>query len=120
MASDRVKSTDKDEGRLSNGALAITVSREDSRVVLTVAGEIDMTSVPTLKARLNHVLADSSESVVVDLVGVTFMDSSGLAALISARQHLAGTRRTLSVRNPTPMVEKLLTMTGLYELLCKP
>jgi anti-sigma B factor antagonist len=55
-------------------------SAERTDGVLVVAGEVDMASAPRLRAALSH-LAAASGPLTVDLTGVSFLDSAGIAAL---------------------------------------
>lgn len=52
-----------------------------------VAGEIDMATVDAVRYELLTWLDDASSDVVIDLTGVTFMASAGLALLLDAAQH---------------------------------
>jgi anti-sigma B factor antagonist len=56
--------------------------------VVEVRGEIDISNVAELSRRVLQALADGETAVVLDLYNVTHLDSSGLAAVISANQHL--------------------------------
>jgi anti-sigma B factor antagonist len=54
---------------------------------VAVFGEVDIATVPELNRALAEAVADASiEQLVIDLLGVTFMDSSGLGALMAMRQ----------------------------------
>lgn len=64
--------------------LAITSRTLDNAVTLTVAGEIDLSNAENLYKALTEALAPGAP-VIVDLSGVGFMDSRGLAALVRAR-----------------------------------
>ncbi|WP_447002159.1 STAS domain-containing protein [Saccharothrix isguenensis] len=55
--------------------------------VLRVTGEIDMGSVDTVRAELLAWLESASDRVVLDLTGVMFLASSGLALLVEAARH---------------------------------
>ncbi|ODU12192.1 MAG: hypothetical protein ABT15_27575 [Pseudonocardia sp. SCN 73-27] len=74
--------------------MTVSVVRpEPGTVVVTVGGEVDMLTSPQLRSALvDHIGDDSVELVVVDLDGVTFLGTSGLAALIEVREaaHAAG------------------------------
>ena len=63
--------------------------------------------------RLRVALADSSGDVVLDLDGVTFMDSSGLQCVIDATRHLRANDGDLTLRRPGPAVRRLIEITGL-------
>jgi anti-sigma B factor antagonist len=62
-------------------------------LVLTVTGELDMATAPDLRERLVLATEGGATAVVVDLRGVKFMDSLGLAAILHARSRLGETGR---------------------------
>ena len=62
-------------------------SDQQGTTVLRLAGELDMATSPTLVKAL-HELQDDAHEIVVDLRGLTFLDSMGLSALMKA--HAAG------------------------------
>jgi anti-anti-sigma factor len=71
--------------RNQRDALTISTSRVGNASILTVGGEIDVHTVPRLRAELGDVLADRSGGpVFVDFTAVTFIGSAGLAVLVDA------------------------------------
>ena len=81
-------------------------------VVLTVSGELDAAAAPLLR---RHLLSGPHPGrVLLDLGGVTFMDSVGLRTLLEAA--LAGEPIELVRRSSA--VERILELTGTRELLC--
>jgi anti-sigma B factor antagonist len=64
------------EAPLANGAL------------LTIAGELDIATVPRVRERLTAIIERGVRRLVVDLRAVTFMDSTALAAFIHAKVQL--------------------------------
>ena len=68
---------------------------------------------PAVRDRLGEVVATTDHDVVVDLAAVTFMDSSGLAVLVQARQQCQGSCRRLLLVHPSPPVIRLLEVAGL-------
>ena len=56
--------------------------------VLPLEGEIDLHVSPEVAASLRAMIANKPEVLVVDLAKVSYMDSSGLAVLIDAMQHV--------------------------------
>jgi anti-sigma B factor antagonist len=100
---------------------ALAVERLDGVVVLRVDGELDMLTVPDLRAdvhRATAATADSAECVVIDLTTVRFLSSSGLHLLISIHADLAAESRTLRVvTGPGRAVVRPLRITGLDGLL---
>jgi len=64
--------------------MEIQREQHGSAVVVAVSGTVDIHSSPTLRAELRQPLGLKVPSIVVDLAGVKFVDSSGLATLIEA------------------------------------
>ena len=93
------------------------MSTEDPRLdvavdidgALVLEGEIDSYTAPELAERLN---ADTTIEVV-DLSAVTFIDSSGLRALVQAHQARVEAGSTLRLRAPSAAVQRLLEISGL-------
>lgn len=63
--------------------------------VVVVSGEIDAVTAPLLEERLLELVATGVERVVVDLRGVTFIESVGLGTLVAARKRLAAGDKNL-------------------------
>jgi anti-sigma B factor antagonist len=91
--------------------LQLTVDDGSEPVVVAVTGEVDITVADRLRQCLLAQADLGRRMIVVDLGGLRFMDSSGLSALIAARRRM-GTDGTIVLREPTPMVLKLLEVTG--------
>jgi anti-anti-sigma factor len=91
----------------------VELATEDGTSVILLSGELDMVSVDRIRPVIEEVLGAGSERLVFDVSGLEFMDSSGIALLVSA------TRRAQQVqlRHPTPIVRRLIELTGLTELL---
>jgi anti-sigma B factor antagonist len=87
------------------------LSEEVVRIALS--GELDMTRAYTFDEELRAVEAHEPSCICLDLSGVTFVDSSGLARIVAARRRAqrAG-RRLVLVRGPAP-VQRLLAMAAL-------
>lgn len=91
--------------------LTVTVRREDGPAVITVSGEVDLSTVSLLRERLFE-LADSGEPFIVDLEQVTFIDSTGLGALVGAYRRVAAHGGSLHVVCAQRQARKLLSLTG--------
>lgn len=66
--------------------LDVQLSDHTTAVVLKLNGDVDLGSAPVLVAALHDALERGSPAVVVDLSAVQFLASSGMAALLDARQ----------------------------------
>jgi anti-sigma B factor antagonist len=80
--------------------------------VVRPTGELDMVSADFLTERLVEV---AGSTVVVDLSGLSFMDSSGIAALIRAKVRMENDGDSLVVSRPRPNVLRVLEVTGLAD-----
>jgi anti-sigma B factor antagonist len=83
---------------------------------LTVTGEIDLATAGRFETELRAVISEANSPAEVDLSGVTFIDSSGLYALIRARQQVSETDVRLVLVNPSNACRLVLEVTGTAEL----
>ncbi len=81
--------------------------------VVAMRGEIDAIAIPSLSGCVDDVICAGHRRVVLDMAEVTFIDSVGLAAIVATSKRLAVHGGTLSVRQPSAHVRKLLDITGL-------
>ena len=96
--------------------LAVTVDRGDAGgAVVIVQGEIDLETSPELSAVLAGL--EPPGDVDLDLGSVTYIDSTGLRALLSARDAAIEAGGTLRVSAMSSIVARLIEITGCNELL---
>lgn len=79
-----------------------------------VAGEVDAHSSESFATALTEA-GEQSEAVIVDMGGVTFMDSSGLRVLVEAQQRAEAGGPSLVLRSPSRQITRLLDLAGLTE-----
>ena len=84
------------------------ITRRDNDVHVAIAGAVDLTCAREVSDTLTDALAHS-KTLVLDLSAVDFIDSTGLAALVS-KSVVKGA--DITVENPSPRVLRLLTITG--------
>ena len=94
------------------------VSRDSQgdAAIYSVEGQVDMHTSPELRSALKQGLLDKSSPIVVDLGGVTFIDSSGLATLIEALQAVGRYGGKLRLCGLSPEVRKLFDLARLNEV----
>jgi anti-sigma B factor antagonist len=80
--------------------------------VVSANGEIDLATAPGLREALVFA-AGYSDRIIVDLTGVTFLDSSGVRVLLEAQARSSRRGGSLSLVGPVPAVQRVLTITGL-------
>jgi anti-sigma B factor antagonist len=85
----------------------------DGVPVVSVVGEIDVATAPQLRDRLRERTPPGAEVVVVDLLDVTFLDSTALGVLVGAlkRSREAGGDLRLAINQPR--IRKVFEITGL-------
>lgn len=89
---------------------------ESDRAVLTVHGEVDVYTAPTLRERILTVISEGASTVVVDLSKVGFMDSTGLGVLVGALKRLRQSDGNLIVVCDSEPVLKIFAVTGLTDV----
>ena len=93
----------------------IRLRRETRRgdSALVVIGEIDMSTAPAFRHELDVVVASAHSPAYIDLSEVSFMDSSGLNALIDASRAAQFVGVQLVLVAPAAGVRRLLDLTGM-------
>lgn len=97
--------------------VTIDVSVAGFATVVTAAGEIDSTTAPVLRERLETLLDGDVHEVTVDLGQVTFLDSAGLCVLATAHRRAVRQDVRLRVLASSRAVIRPLQITGLWDLL---
>jgi len=96
----------------------IDVNESDGTVRVRLGGEIDVSCVRTVRAAIGAFVGlDDVRVIVVDLADVTFLDSSGLGALLAASQRAKGARQHFEITNPSTAVQRVLEVTGTRHLV---
>jgi len=84
--------------------------------IITVFGEIDVATAPQLRDCLHRVIAQSHATVVVDLLAVTFLDSTALGVLVGALKRCREFGGELHVVVTDPRIIKIFEITGLTKV----
>jgi anti-sigma B factor antagonist len=93
--------------------LSLSASSTGTQTILLVRGEVDVHSAPVLQSRLAEILDSGQQSVVVDLSGLSFIDSTGLGALVQTRNHAQQAGAVLRLVCNSERMLKLFRITGL-------
>jgi anti-sigma B factor antagonist len=94
-------------------AITVTTSAEGGAPVVSLSGELDLTNAGRVKSAIGDVIAAGAGRLVVELSGLEFMDSSGLALLASFARKVP----EVELRDPSPIVRRLIDLTGLAGIL---
>jgi anti-sigma B factor antagonist len=87
----------------------------DSQVVVVLTGELDVAVAVRVVAELS-VVAARERDIIVDLTGLEFIDSSGLAALVRVRRQARHAGGDLLLAAPQRQVLRLLSLTRLIDV----
>jgi anti-sigma B factor antagonist len=94
-----------------------SIDRDAGTATVTLRGEVDILTVDQVRVALGEALATAPQEIVVELAELSFIDSTGLGALIFGFQRArdAGVRFRLANANST--VRQILVLSGLLEVV---
>jgi anti-sigma B factor antagonist len=96
----------------------LEVDVSDGIRLISVFGEVDVASAPAVGHALREAEVSAATSVVLDLAGVTFLDSAGIRVLMDAVSASQSGQNKLSVRRDyQPQVDRVLAIAGVIEAL---
>ena len=99
---------------------ALSVHPDRDRVRVTATGEIDIVTAPLLAAQLKDLWAAGWTDVTADLTGVTFLDSTGVHVLVTARSDAIERGAAFFVTNGDAAVSQVLKICGVEDLFTSP
>jgi anti-sigma B factor antagonist len=97
--------------------VTIEAVRFGAVVVVTVSGELDITTTPALREALDQAIAEKPDTLVLDLTGISFMDSIALAAVLQASRKIGDARRLPIIVDAGSYARLILDATGLSDRL---
>jgi anti-anti-sigma factor len=87
-------------------------------LVLALRGEVDMATAGMVKQAATKAITDDGyRRLVLDLSQVSFMDSSGLHAIVDAQRAMQAAGGQVKVVNGSPSLARIFELTGLNRLL---
>lgn len=98
------------------GRLGVALTYREDVAWLTLAGELDIVGVPRFDALVASAFV-MADRLVVDLAELSFVDSTGIRALLRARRRAIESGATLEVANASPVVGRVLSDAGLEHVL---
>jgi anti-anti-sigma factor len=105
------------ERMIENGVLAARSGRDGDEHVLRLSGELDLSSYELLNAELRRVEATDVSRIVIDLSGLTFLDSVGIRLLVEADARSRADGSRLQLIPGGDQVQRILQLCGLEETL---
>jgi anti-sigma B factor antagonist len=95
---------------------AIQTVRAGPSTTLVVSGEVDLANAHEVAQAGLAALADGTLTVTVDMRDVTFLDSTGLAALVTINNQAQQDGATVVLSHAPPRIVHLLAVTGLDKI----
>lgn len=92
--------------------LELSVQSQGTTRTLTVKGDVDMDSSPELRDEIKKALKGAS-ALRLDLKGVAYMDSSGIAVLIQGLRWANQQKASLKLVDPSPQVNGVMELSQL-------
>jgi anti-anti-sigma factor len=101
---------------VTHRGLQAEVRTSGDHVVVALNDEIDISNADLLPATVAAAV-DGDKAVLIDLSGVTFLDSSGLRAILVCEDSLAHEGISVKVVNPSDQSRRIFEICGLTHLL---
>jgi len=99
------------------GVLTLRSAREGDVHTISLSGELDLATADDVQRELERIEATDAASIVLDLSGLTFMDSTGVRLLITAHARSRADSNRLSLLRGAPAVQRVLELSGVDALL---
>jgi anti-anti-sigma factor len=97
--------------------LKIDVRHTADRLIVSLAGELDMANAPLLQQTIEEANVDAEAMVVFDLQELQFMDSTGLRIILALRERCQEHGVQFAITRSSDQVQRLLSVTGAAEHL---
>jgi anti-anti-sigma factor len=91
--------------------------RDGEKVTLVVHGEVDLDTAEELRSAVLACFREAPARVEVDMAGVSFLNSSGLNALLAGARQAGTSNVRFTVSHPQPSVRKVIDTVGLSTML---
>lgn len=96
---------------------ATSMDRDTDVLTVALHGEVDVLTVDRVRQSLSEAIAAQPAEIVVDLADLSFIDSTGLGALIFGFQRARDRGIPFRLAHPTPAVRQVLILSGLLEVV---
>ena len=99
------------------GVLTMTSEREGEIHTIALTGELDLASAPDVEAELKRVEATDANAIVLDLSGLTFIDSTGIRLVVTADARSRADANRLSLLRGPASVQRVFAIAGVEQLV---
>ena len=102
---------------ISPPGFCIRLESRGAHTLVTMEGELDLASRDQLRNHFQWFIDDAAGDVDLDLAEVTFLESTGLGAILTAHATLRDRLRTLRIVRASPQVTQLFELCGIAHLI---
>jgi anti-anti-sigma factor len=95
--------------------LTVSSERRQESSVVRLEGDLDLHSNAEVRSTVEPLLEDRDGEVFLDLQGVTFLDSSGLGALVGLQKRANRTHSRMTLCGLSPQLERIFEVTNLRD-----
>lgn len=107
---------DTDQPNHLGGGFSVDVTGENATLTAHLSGELDMVTAPVLAERLGGLCDGGTRRLTLDLARLSFIDSSGLSALVTTLKRCRAAGGEVVLRSPTAATAKVLEICGLSQV----
>jgi anti-anti-sigma factor len=97
--------------------LTTTVRSTDTGTLLELAGELDYHTAPQVREALATITLSAGQQLIINLSGLTFCDSSGIATFIAARNRALAADAGMALATVPDQVTRVLSIIGLSQII---
>jgi anti-sigma B factor antagonist len=94
----------------------VHVSGSNRAMTARLVGELDLVTVPAFEQRLERMRHEGARQLTLDLADLSFIDSTGLSALVTALKRYRADGGDIVLRSPTRATTKVLEISGLSQV----
>lgn len=98
-------------------SLQVNSEKAGDVTVLTCTGEVDLGNAPQLREALVPIFNEAKPRLLLDLSGVSFMDSTGIGIMVNALNHVREKNGACAFCGAQPRVHRILQIAGLLNAL---
>lgn len=99
------------------GNMQIRTRSDGGDQIAVLSGEINLTSQPRMRSTLLSVIEQRPKRLIVDLAGVSYMDSSAVGTLVELKRHVEQAGGTLILAGMQPRVRTIFEITQLDKFI---
>lgn len=101
------------ELEVAGSVLETLLSEEDGVAVVKLVGELDLATADESRRAMQPLFDGNTDRVVLDMAELTFMDSTGIALVLSVANRVPH----VELRRPSQIIQRVLQVTGLTGIL---